>query len=158
MSTGERILQKGKIPLGSAAGGLTWGRFAAEGTIEFGQPVQYGTDSERQMKAYAGDTFAGVTVYDPLKFKRSVDGSGNPVFEGKYYDGDSIDVRRKGPIVVEVGEAVVAGTDPVYVSTDLKFYKQAGAGRTLVSNAAWASDSQSADDMTLAELILDLPG
>ncbi len=158
MSTGERILKKGRIPTGSAAGGLTWGRFAAEDTVEFGAPVEYGTDTERQMKAYAGQTFAGVAVWDELQRLRSRDGSGNPVWLEKYYDGDSIAVRRKGPVVVEVGEAIVAGTDSVYVSTDGKFYKQAGDGRTQVTNASWGSDSQSADDLTLAELILDLPG
>ena len=155
MSTGERILKKGRIPTGSGAG-TTWGRFAAEGIVEFGSPVEYGTDTERQMKAFAGNTFAGVALYNPDRFRRSQDGSGNEIFVGKYYTGDPLGVRRKGPIVVEVGEAIVAGTDPVYVSTDLKFYKQAGDGRTLVASAAWGSDSQSADDTLLAELILDL--
>jgi len=158
MSTGERILKKGRIPTGSAAGGLTWGRFAAEGIVEFGAPVEFGTDTERQMTAFAGNTFAGVAVWDETRRLRDRDGSGNPVWLEKYYDGDSLAVRRKGPVVVEVGEAIVAGTDPVYVSTDGKFYKQAGDGRTLVSSAAWGSDSQSADSLLLAELILDLPG
>ncbi|GEM_PF-2837241 len=156
MSTGERILQKGKVPSGSGAATF-WGRFAAEGTIEFGEPVEFGTDTERQMTVFAGNTFAGVAVHDPNRFLRTRDGSGNPVFEGKYYDSDPLTVIRKGPVVVQVGETIVAGTDPVYVSTDKKFYKQAGAGRTLVSNAGWASDSQSADGVTLAELLLDLP-
>jgi len=155
MSTGERILQKGKI---SRTGSYhAWGQLVAEEVIEFGQACQGGTDPELQAKVYAGGTFIGVAQYDATKGYSTRDGSGNPSVVRKYLQYDTMVVVRKGTVVVEVKEAVSA-LDPVYVDAATGyFYKQAGGGRTLVARAQFASDSQTADSLTLAELELDLP-
>jgi len=153
MTTDERILEKGKIPAGGVHGGD--GSRAAEGDIAFGCGVCLGTDKETQVKLFAsGCVFWGVAVYDPTK-GYVPDGSGNMVTERRYHDGDAVSVLRRGPIVVEVEEEVEAG-DPVYVShTTGNFYKQAGAGQTLVAGAKF--NTSASGDGELAEIELNLP-
>lgn len=145
------ILRKGLIPRGGQLHGD--GSKAAEGTVSFGVGVQLGADPATQVKKFVGGTFWGVAVRDETI--AGLDGSGNVVVFAYYPDGHAVSVLRKGPIVVEVEEAVAAG-DPVYCSnTTGNFYKQAGGGQTLVSGAQFLTAA--AADGDLAEIELNLP-
>lgn len=152
MSTGERILEKGKICQGGAFAGD--GSRAAEAAIAFGVGVQLGSTPADQVKTYAGGTFFGIAVYDPTK-GYAVDASGNVTVSRTYLQYDPVSVLRRGRIVVEVEEAVAAA-DPVYCdSTTGNFWKSAGAGRVLVSGAQFLKAATG--DGELAELELNLP-
>jgi hypothetical protein len=106
------------------------------------------------VKKFAGGTFWGVAVRDETI--AGLDGSGNAVVFAYYPDGHAVSVLRKGPIVVEVEEAVAVG-DPVYCSkTTGNFYKQAGSGQVLVPGATFLTAAETDGD--LAEIELNLPG
>jgi hypothetical protein len=158
MSTGERILQRGKPSEGGSR--HAWGHLAAEEPMDFGVAVQVGTDPETQVKLFVGGNFAGITQYDPTKGYETRDGSGNPTIVRKYLQFDTVVVLRKGVVPVVAAEAVVAD-DPVYIHTSGAFYKQAGEGRSLLTRARWFSDSKTVIEdgvsTVLAEIEIDLP-
>jgi len=153
VGTGERILEKGKVPQGGARGGD--GTRAAEGAIPFGCAVELGTTKAEQVKKFAGGTPWGIAIYDPSK-GYDVDSSGNTTITRQYLDTDPVSVLTHGNIVVEVEEAVDVG-DPVYVDdTTANFHKSAGAGKTLLPNARF--ETAAAADGDLAEVRINLPG
>lgn len=143
------VVRKGIIAYGGAYKGD--GTRVAEGTVNFGDPVQLGTDEEKQVKTYAGGTFWGVAVRDETL--TGLDGSGNIVTFGYIPTKHPLSVLRQGYISVEVAEAVTAG-DPVYIETDGTYFKQAGGTRDLISGAQYETDA--AKD-GLAILSLNLP-
>lgn len=153
MGTGERILEKGKIPQGG--GRIGDGTKAAEGVIPFGCAVQLGTTPLEQVKKFVGGTFWGIAVYDPTK-GYVVDASGNTTITRQYADTDPVGILKQGAIVVEVEEAVAIG-DPVYADdVTANFHKSAGANKTLVPNAQF--ETAASGDGELAEVRINLPG
>ena len=153
MAIDERILSKGKICVGGEIHGFG-DRAASAAALPFGVGVCAGATPATQVKQYAGGTFLGISVYDPRSGMVS-DGSGNLVIHRHYEIGDPVFVLTKGRIVVEVEEQV-AVEDPVYCSHSTgNFYKQAGAGQTLVSGARFKTAA--AGDGYMAELEINLP-
>ena len=142
------ILRKGLIPEGGMLHGD--GDKAAEGTIPFGVGVQLGT-AATQVKKFAGGTFWGVAVRDETI--TGLDGSGNVIVFPYYPDGHAVSVLRKGPIVVEVEEAVAVG-DPVYCNNTTANFQKSASGATLVPGARFKTAAAANGDLAVIELNL----
>ena len=142
------ILRKGLIAEGGTLHGD--GDKAAEGAIPFGVGVQLGT-AATQVKKYAGGTFWGVAVRDEAI--TGLDGSGNVVALPYYPDGYPVSVLRKGPIVVEVEEAVAVG-DPVYCNDTTANFQKSATGAHEVPGAVFKTAAAADGDLAIIELNL----
>jgi hypothetical protein len=148
----ESALSKGYIPEGGAFHGV--GDKAAEGTIPFGCAVELGTDKEKQYKKFVGGEFQGVAVADPTKDHIDLDGSNNEVYRNRYEDTVMVSVMRRGPVQVEVDEAV-SPTDAVYANAaTANFGKTSGGGNVAVPNAKFRTTGAGAGSIVTLDLNL----
>ncbi|MFT9496370.1 structural cement protein Gp24 [Anaerosolibacter sp.] len=91
----------GRIAEGNC--GTSAGSMAAENTIAFGQAVKYGTDKEKQVKAWDGaasaDKFAGIALH----------GVTGDLDNDQYVQGNAVPVLKKGTVWVKVSANSAAG-------------------------------------------------
>jgi len=126
--------------------------YAAEGNIDFGLALVYGTDAAKQVKIpVASAAFVGASVYDMV---HEQDDAGNAY----YRDTQTVSVLRRGRIYVPTTVAVAAGEAAYFIHTggdEGKFRNDADTGNAdLVPTGVFRSNT---NPEGLAILEINLP-
>lgn len=99
--------------------------FAAEGALDFGAPVQRGTDPEKQV-VIANDTgFLGIALFEH-NHENVLAGTGT-----NYDDEDAVSVCISGAVVVESSVDTVVAGEVAYVTATGEYTNADGAGANL---------------------------
>lgn len=84
--------------------------FAAEGALDFGAPVQRGTDPEKQVVVADDASFVGIALFEH-NHENALDGTGT-----NYDDEDAVSVCISGAVVVESSVDTVVAGETAYVT------------------------------------------
>ena len=116
--------------------------YSAEGAVDFGKPVEYGANKDKQCKVFDDNTFLGIAL-----FTHTVENDGT--VEG-YADKDTVSVLTSGAVFIENSQAGVSAGDKCYVTPAAEFTNVDGGGdNTLIGHYL---ESGGENDILMIEL------